>query len=289
MPFDVNVASPVNAQDFSRPAAATQGLFGQFTAAAGAVTTSAGLTVAVAAVPASSYLINGTIVATAYVASTIAADAAHATLYRRDLVYIDTAGAVGIAAGTAAALTAALAPTLAATRYALAELTIAPAQTTLASTDIIDKRLILQPALTTRVITKSVDETVNNSVTLQNDDEMLAALSASTRYWFVCVVSVDSSGIADFKVAFTVPTGATVHYNTVYPNTASVLTFAQSNASAGTIALQGLGAGTPSGNLIVGYVNVGTTAGNLQLQWAQDTATAVNTTVLANSYLEAHK
>ena len=31
------------------------------------------------------------------------------------------------------------------------------------------------------------------------------------------------------------------------------------------------------------------TAGNLQLQWAQDVATAVDTKVLTNSYLEAHK
>ena len=36
-----------------------------------------------------------------------------------------------------------------------------------------------------------------------------------------------------------------------------------------------------------GIVINGGTAGNLQLQWAQQTATAVNTKVLTNSYLTA--
>lgn len=141
--FDVNIASPVNAQDFSRPHLATQDQFGLWVSTEGAVTTSAGLTVNVAAVTANEYIIGGTVVTTAYTASTVTVGAAHATLYRRDLVYIDNAGTVAVAAGTAAAITVVVAPTLAATRLALAEITIAPAQTTLASTDIIDKRLIL--------------------------------------------------------------------------------------------------------------------------------------------------
>lgn len=50
-----------------------------------------------------------------------------------------------------------------------------------------------------------------------------------------------------------------------------------------------IGAGTNRGILIMGWVVNSTNAGNVQLQWAQNTADASDTKVKAGSWLVAYK
>lgn len=141
-------------------------------------------------------------------------------------------------------------------------------------------------ALAIDIIRKTADETVNNSTTLQDDDHLLAALAANEIVHFMAFVVHIGNTTADIKFAFTVPGGATLIWSA--PNAA--VTVADALRDGEVVASSG-GAGAFQGStanraqLLVGTVQNGATPGNLQLQWAQSTATVVDTDVLTNSYL----
>ena len=127
----------VSIEQMGRIGAAIDGTFGML-AAEGAVTTSANLTVAVAAITASSYVIAGNKITTAYAGGTVTSDAADGSNPRIDIVTIDTSGTVAIAKGTAAATP--IPPTIGATKLELAMLLVASSATSFTSNDIIDRR-----------------------------------------------------------------------------------------------------------------------------------------------------
>lgn len=135
---------------------------------------------------------------------------------------------------------------------------------------------------------KSADETVNNSAALQNDNHLFLSVAASTNYEMMLRLIVNSGTTPDIKVDFTYPTGATA-------------TFQQQMLEPGssTAGLQGpyvqtdvLAMGTTGSNQIIfitGLWFISTTAGTLQVRWAQNTATASNSIVRANSYMILRK
>ncbi len=139
--------------------------------------------------------------------------------------------------------------------------------------------------LGSQIIRKTVDETVNNSTTLQNDNHLLAALAANETAHFMFYILHIGNGTADFKYAITVPSGATLVH--AMPNARVTATGALGGASATTSSASVSAQGTS--NKIVqgvwGIVRNSSTPGNLQLQWAQDTATVVDTKVLLDSFL----
>jgi len=132
-----------------------------------------------------------------------------------------------------------------------------------------------------RVI-KKADEIVNNSATLQDDDELFVALPANKIYLFALFLYGRGNTSADMKQAFTIPSGAVGDRldgnwtsqgpfdNVVNITTTNVL--GTSNTTDGQIALYG-------------RVVMAGTAGNLQMQWAQNVATVGDTTVLKGSTL----
>ena len=129
--------------ELNRLAAALAGTYIFPNSAGGAVTTSSGLTVAVAAITGNQVTINGAAAATNYAGGTVAAGAAHATKTRIDTVYYDGTATVAIAAGTEVTASATVfptPPTLAAGQIALANLWIGPAAVTISSSDIDDRR-----------------------------------------------------------------------------------------------------------------------------------------------------
>ena len=109
----------------------------------GAVTTSSGITVAVAAIAANDYVIAGAVQTTAYAGGTVALSAADATNPRIDMITIDTSGTVGKVDGTAAATP--FPPDIGDTKIALAEIIMVANETSLAAGDIIDKRQVIPP------------------------------------------------------------------------------------------------------------------------------------------------
>ena len=127
---------------------------------------------------------------------------------------------------------------------------------------------------------KKVDEIVNNSATLQDDDELKVTLRASKVYSGVATIFLVSNATADFKYDFSVPTGSTGLRNdgplsASSPATASSIT--------GLTVLT-----TPSGNLVIAIhftIATSTTAGDITFRWSQDIATAIDTKVLKGSSL----
>jgi len=131
---------------------------------------------------------------------------------------------------------------------------------------------------------KTVDETVNNTAVLQNDDVLFVSVEANAIYSTTLMIHYTSGATPDLKVALTYPTGLTARWRQL-GYFAAALQSVQST-EAGTSALDG---GTAWTVEYKGLVVVGANAGTLQLQWAQNTMNASNTSVLAGSYIELRR
>ena len=132
-------------------------------------------------------------------------------------------------------------------------------------------------------IRKTADETVNNSKALQNDDHLLFAVTATEVVSFAVVLKfISATATPSLQVSFAVPAGGSVVLHSsadigVLAATTGVLAGGSAfvfdtNASARYAILWGL------------YV-AGGTAGNVQLQWAQNVATVEDTKILTNSHI----
>ena len=147
--------------------------------------------------------------------------------------------------------------------------------------------VVVSPSTVT--VRKTSDETVNNSSTLQDDDALLLAMAANETWFFSVTIFFISSGVADFKVTLTSPTGSTLLHGCTQAQVNSAGGVQECNALASGVAFAYSGTGSNESLFLTGIVVNGGTAGNLQLQWAQNTAEVSDTKVLTNSYLEAHK
>lgn len=139
------------------------------------------------------------------------------------------------------------------------------------------------------VVRKASDETVNNSSSLQNDDELFIPLDANSTYIFDGLITYTSGTTADFQMDFTAPAGATGRRWLI--NGASTITACSTTAmnfNGGAIDASATGIGATGGTCdvpIKGTVTTTGTSGTFQVQWAQNTADASDTTVKAGSYL----
>jgi hypothetical protein len=141
---------------------------------------------------------------------------------------------------------------------------------------------------------KTADETVNNSTTLQNDDHLFFAVAANEVWLVQAWLMWDSAATPDIKFGWTGPASATFAWGALSTETSSgVASFGQSFsgtpvaplAIGGTLFLPGAGAGTITAVALAGIAAIAGTAGNLQLQWAQNTLNVSDTKVRQNSAL----
>lgn len=137
------------------------------------------------------------------------------------------------------------------------------------------------------VARKASTEAVNNSTVLQNDDELLWAVAASVIYWFEATIQYFSTSVADIKIQWTLPAGAIMRWSAIGVDTA--LAFKCPSALTESSVQSFGGDSTARVIEIRGTVIVSTTAGNLRLQWAQNTAEATNTQVIDNSFGTLHR
>lgn len=141
---------------------------------------------------------------------------------------------------------------------------------------------------TNRVIPKTANEGVLNSAVLQNDDHLLYALAASEVWAFEIVLEIiqGASALPNFKYAITVPALATLAYGGTYEIPAAASATDQATAVAGTAMPVDVDDSEVKIIVIHAIVVNGANAGNMQLQWAQNAATAgITTTVTTGSYL----
>lgn len=128
---------------------------------------------------------------------------------------------------------------------------------------------------------KLADETLNNVTGLQNDDELLWAVSASSTYLLHLSISYNSGTTPDIKFGWSVPASTTMKWRVIGADTAGavILTSGLTESSVQPIG----GAGADTHLLVEAVITVSTTAGNVTLQWAQNTANVSNTIVRAGS------
>lgn len=131
-----------------------------------------------------------------------------------------------------------------------------------------------------------------SNTVLQNVTDMLIALPAvnGAIFQFRGIVYYNSNGTADIKFAFTIPAGgATFIWNPIGIATTATGTIGDVNCPApstsGTAAAFG-GAGVDSAVRFWGEITMGTVAGNLQLQAAQNTSDASTSNILPRSIIE---
>lgn len=128
-----------------------------------------------------------------------------------------------------------------------------------------------------KTVRKLVNETVNNSAALQNDDALFYYMRANEKWYVITNIKLSLLATSDFKFIFTAPAGATFVGNQL----AVASTVAEDDLLAQNTVLTA--APLLSALRITGQYVGGATAGYLRFQWAQNTATAENTIVLANS------
>lgn len=128
-------------------------------------------------------------------------------------------------------------------------------------------------------VVKKIDETINSDTVLHDDDELFSALEANKVYAYFGVLFYISGTTPDLKFKLVIPSG-------------SVGTRGSGNLSSSgtvgttdiitqlTLATSGVGQHT----LMIGNITTGSTPGNLQLQWAQNTSNAGDTTVKAGTF-----
>jgi len=144
--------------------------------------------------------------------------------------------------------------------------------------------------LHTKMAYKAADETVNNSNTLQNDDDLKLVVAANEIWTLeLRLIFKSVSTTSDYLWGFSYPTGCGIYWGwdalwlavatTSGPNTCLIQT--------DTIARGSGNLSTPVWIKVI-IIN-GATAGTVNFQWAQNTATVEDTDLLAGSCMIAHR
>lgn len=136
-----------------------------------------------------------------------------------------------------------------------------------------------------KVVRKSANEIVNNSAVLQDDNELLFPVLANEIWTGYILLLTSGNNTADLKVNLTGPAGSTIRWTGIYVDVAG----ATRKTSDLDGDIQAYGQDNYLNVLINFTIINGAVAGNLTLQWAQNTADLSDTTVLANSHIYAHR
>lgn len=244
----------------------------------GEVTSSASFAIPVAAIPAGAAIVNGTVLG-AVSGANVTLTAAHATLPRRDVIWVDSGGALGKTDGTAATNPAP--PALTAARLALAEVYVAATATSIASGDITDKRQILSGS---RFVMKTANETVGSSTVLQNDDHLFFSIGPGEKWEIDMVLATSLNTTEGVAMGFTIPASATLQGSWILMSATTVVL--ASVAASGASFDAGVLSAVVTSVRFHGVVINPTNAGTVQLQWAQSVSGAGTTRILGDAAAE---
>jgi len=135
--------------------------------------------------------------------------------------------------------------------------------------------------LTFARIIKKVDQIINNTTTLTDDDELLVALSANKLYAFQLIFYSEMSVTADMKFNFSIPAGASgFMLDQEWRSNDD-----QTTVSIPTNMIHATSVGTHRAIAIYGFVDMGGTAGNFVFQFAQNTAQPSDMTIRRGSIM----
>jgi len=133
----------------------------------------------------------------------------------------------------------------------------------------------------------TADTSKTSNTTLGNVTGLAVAVAASTAYALDGYLAYTGNSTGDIKFAWTIPTGLTGHWGISSDDTTTPGDLKTSIATAYTTVIT---AGGGSLNATVkGYVLTDTTAGTLQLQFAQNTSNGTATVVKTGSWIRLTK
>jgi hypothetical protein len=140
---------------------------------------------------------------------------------------------------------------------------------------------------------KTADQSVTSSTVLVNDTHLLLPVGAS-EVWHArfCLSYTGANGTGDLKVAFTFPTAGDIRMTAYFNNqggTALAQNFSGTTTPTTAKDFNARGATEKTFLVIEGIFVNSTNAGNLQLQWAQQTSSGTATTLYTHSTLWAVK
>lgn len=143
----------------------------------------------------------------------------------------------------------------------------------------------------TRVLYQVSDQQVNNSTALISSSNLVFPVAASASYLFEGHIFCDTNTTADFKNSISIPSGTGL----ISPwgsdtSAASVSASIEHDGfTALTWATGGVGSGTIMSSKPTGILTIGTSAGNVVFQFAQQTANVSNTILKAGSFIRLTK
>lgn len=140
----------------------------------------------------------------------------------------------------------------------------------------------------------TADTSRTSSTTLLDATGLSVSLEASTAYLIDGYIAYDAGETGDLKVAFTIPSGATGHWSLFGIGTGTTGSIGDTTAvrvSALTSTCAVGGSAAFSSQLVAlprGYV-LTSSAGTMQMQFAQDTSSGTSTTIKSGSWLRFTK
>lgn len=141
---------------------------------------------------------------------------------------------------------------------------------------------------------KTATTTKNNDAAIANDPHLVFAAPAATGSWFfeAFLVWEGNSTAADIKIGWSFPSGAFIWWGPEVHGTTNYWAPVASGTTPATILIETtvLAIGSPTGagfhlTKLAGWFITNGTSGNFNLQWAQNSATAVNSRLLLHSFL----
>lgn len=140
---------------------------------------------------------------------------------------------------------------------------------------------------------KASDETVNNSDTLQDDDDFQFEAEADVTYIIEAQARVSWPKTPNFKSAFVVPSGATISgWMATHNPVSGTDSSADVAATADWTSALAIGSGTfgaAAAMKLFAVLVMGGTAGKVKFQWAQNVATVADTTVEQDSFITVRR
>lgn len=131
---------------------------------------------------------------------------------------------------------------------------------------------------------KTADETVNNSVALQDDDHLFFTTVANGIYAFAAYVTVTGGTASDFKFQWVEPDGTFS-----FMVAASGANNSQHNESTAALTVPVTAGTLITAVAFVGVIVAGGAGGTFKLQWAQSVAQVEDTVVKTGSWLKYKK
>jgi hypothetical protein len=138
---------------------------------------------------------------------------------------------------------------------------------------------------------KGADQSVTSSATLASDTDLALSLAASSRYIFIGQLAYTAAApsAGGLGLSFTWPAGSTGIFSGwgFSPTTGGTANILAVRTATGALLTYGGATGTTVPAYLMGSIQTGATAGNLQLEWAQGASSSTPTVVKAGSWLAA--